>query len=361
MIKSLKPVELFVRKVFNSVIGITSSEPEVITTPTRLLTSDSPRILILRQDRIGDVLVSTPLMQAIRHAYPQAHIGMVLSTNNIAVKGALEGLVDAIHVYEKGVQGMLNIRRQLRKGQYDIVVDSMDNPSATSALLCKGSGAPIRVGIDKANRLVYTHVVPLLDRSTVHIVDRLLQLALAFGVSPSEHSYMVRYPIAQEILLNVKAQLPQNALGRLVLWNISGSDASRMYSIEKTIIVLKQLRQEFPHITFLIAASPVHVELQKEVVKETGCLAAPIFADFTDFAAMVSCASLVVTGDTSVVHVTAAFTIPSVVMYMHSNKSLLPWYPYKVQSTALTVDSNSVADIDTEILKNAVTKALGVL
>ena len=359
--KFFKPAELLVRKLFNAAVGNGTDTSELLTEPCRLVDSATARILILRQDRIGDVLVSTPLLQAIRSAYPKAHIGMVLSTNNIAVKGALAGLVDVIHVYNKGIKGLVVLRSQLQKGAYDIVVDCMDNPSATSAILCKSSGAPIKLGINKANRAVYTHVVPLLDRATVHIVDRLMQLAMAFGVQPENHPFRIKYPLQSETIVHVQEAIQQHVTQRLVLWNISGSDSSRMYDEQKTIRVLIALRKQFQHITFLVAASPVHALEQQRIAVESGCVSAPIFPKFDEFAALVSCASLVVTPDTSVVHLAAAFSIPSVVLYVHSNKQLLPWYPYKVQSTPLVVHEGSVSQIDEHELTNAVIKALGVL
>ena len=42
------------------------------------------RLLFIRQDRIGDVLVSTPLFGSLRHHYPQMQLDIIVGRNNIA-------------------------------------------------------------------------------------------------------------------------------------------------------------------------------------------------------------------------------------------------------------------------------------
>jgi ADP-heptose:LPS heptosyltransferase len=38
----------------------------------------SPRILILRTDRLGDLVLSTPVIRALRGAFPDAYLGMMV-------------------------------------------------------------------------------------------------------------------------------------------------------------------------------------------------------------------------------------------------------------------------------------------
>ena len=49
---------------------------------------DSRKLLLVRTDRIGDMLVTTPCIRAVRHALPQARIDMLASAHNVP---AIEG------------------------------------------------------------------------------------------------------------------------------------------------------------------------------------------------------------------------------------------------------------------------------
>ena len=60
----------------------------------------SERILVVRRDNIGDLILTTPLLHALRRARPQAHIAALVNSYNAPV---LDGNpdVDAVHVYDK--------------------------------------------------------------------------------------------------------------------------------------------------------------------------------------------------------------------------------------------------------------------
>src|ERR1700733_7570889 len=82
-IGSLKPIELFFRRVFLWGLGRTGQKgPKGLA---GLTIPESPSILILRQDRLGDVMMSTFLIGALREKYPDSKIGILLGKNNVAV------------------------------------------------------------------------------------------------------------------------------------------------------------------------------------------------------------------------------------------------------------------------------------
>src|ERR1044071_2309157 len=62
--------------------------------------SAPPRILILRRDNIGDLVCTTPLIDALRARHPQAWLGALVNTYNADVLAG-NGALDAVHVYEK--------------------------------------------------------------------------------------------------------------------------------------------------------------------------------------------------------------------------------------------------------------------
>jgi len=59
-----------------------------------------PKILVIRRDNIGDLILTTPLIHALRQRFPEAWIGALVNTYNARV---LEGNpdLDRVFVYKK--------------------------------------------------------------------------------------------------------------------------------------------------------------------------------------------------------------------------------------------------------------------
>lgn len=358
----LKSLELGIRRGFNRRTG-RGVDPAVVDAPRDVVQAGATtKILLLRQDRIGDVLVSVPVVRAIRQRYPQATIDMVLSTNNIAVRDAVEPFVSSILIYRKGLPGLLRLRRELRARRYDVVIDLMDNASSTSALLVESTAAPVSLGIDKENRRVYTHVVPLADRSRVHIVDRISRLLWPFGIDPATVDRRLAFPLTEEDRVGGRHRVRPDDQRRMVFAvNISGSDATRMYPEDKMVAVARYARSRFSSIETVILAAPSHRNEQLRIAEASGCRAIEPTPSFRAWAAVIDACDALLTPDTSTVHLAAAFGKPSVVLYVHDRPDLLPWYPYATPSWPVETTTNAIANIPIDDVQRAVDGCLETL
>lgn len=104
------------------------------------------RILLLRMDRIGDMIVSTPAIHAIRRRFPEAELHVVASRSNAQIlRGNPD--VDAVHPYSRG--GLLALVRTLARKKWDVVADLNTGPSLTSGLLARLLPAGVRVSFEK--------------------------------------------------------------------------------------------------------------------------------------------------------------------------------------------------------------------
>jgi ADP-heptose:LPS heptosyltransferase len=154
----------------------------LVDAPRPILQLDAgARVLLLRQDRIGDVLVSIPTIRVLRRHLPQVQFELLLSRNNWGVRHATAAYVQQWWLYRKSPLAVLGLLRRLQRRRYSAILDLTDNASVTSTLLLHLLDAPVKLGIAKENAAVYTHVVPRLDRARVHIVERIAQLLLPFG------------------------------------------------------------------------------------------------------------------------------------------------------------------------------------
>ncbi|MBI4418398.1 MAG: glycosyltransferase family 9 protein [Ignavibacteriales bacterium] len=309
------------------------------------------RILFIRQDRIGDVLVSTPLFAALKERYPDYTIDIVLSRNNHFV------LENSPHVrrrwvYTKGLLSSLRLLRRIRAEHYDFVVDLMDNPSATSTVILLLAGGRWNVGLEKENAYAYDIIVPMKSRKESHIVERIAELLRPFGIDPATVNLRVRYTIGEKAEREVSEFLESGryAEGPKVGINISAGSDTRFWGVPNYRELLRRLTSAFPGLSFILLGKGEDRQRLLEIAEGVPQTIAAPETSFDGFAAWISRLSILITPDTSAVHLAAAFDIPSVVLYVQSNPDLRIWEPYRSLSEALvtTVDdlkTISVSDV----------------
>src|SRR6476619_7029258 len=104
------------------------------------------RVLYLRYDKVGDMIISTSLIDAIAQSHPTITLDVLASPANAPV---LEGNpnVASIIVWDKARPGSYSrLFRELRQARYDAVIDCMIlSPSTTTLLLMLASGARHRI------------------------------------------------------------------------------------------------------------------------------------------------------------------------------------------------------------------------
>jgi ADP-heptose:LPS heptosyltransferase len=313
------------------------------------------RILLIRQDRIGDVLVSTPLIEALRQALPGLQIDLLLSTNNVAALPGLTGIRKA-WVYERTFVSMLRLLRGLRLERYTVAVDLMDNPSATSTAFCVLSGARWTVGLEKENDYSYDVRVPLRSRREYHIIERLSPLVEPFGFKASEAERPVAYAPQTSSREGAHAVMRERGLleRRKIGVNISAGSERRYWGTERYREIVAFLSKRHPEAAILVLCKPGDRDRAGEIVEDhPSAWVVPPSSSFDAFAACVEHLDALVTPDTSVVHLASAFKIPAVVLYIQSNPDLRIWEPYRTPHAAVVTTVDDLRSISTEEVQAA--------
>src|SRR6185369_4297503 len=107
------------------------------------MNSPSPRhIVVSRTDKIGDLLLSLPVFQTLRRAFPQARITALVSSY---AKEIVQGhpAIDAVETVEPN-ESLWALRRRLKNLQADTFIALYPRPKI--ALAARLAGIPIRVG-----------------------------------------------------------------------------------------------------------------------------------------------------------------------------------------------------------------------
>lgn len=139
-------------------------------------------ILVVQTGFLGDVVLTTPLLQVLRRRFPEAEVTLLV-TPAAAPLMARHPAVDRVEIDDKrgadgGIRGMLAVGRRLRQRRYGLAL-AAHKSWRTGALLLLAR-IPRRIGFTSAPAApLYTERVP--RPPALHDRDRLLQLMRPFG------------------------------------------------------------------------------------------------------------------------------------------------------------------------------------
>lgn len=137
------------------------------------------KILIIQLRRIGDVIVTTPVIDALRAAFPDARIDFLVEDAAAPVLRDYPGLDEAL-VFDK--RRFFHWLWEVRRRRYDWVLDFMNNPRTAQIALF--SGAPVRAGYSVPGwGLVYSVRRPH-SRTPKYAVQHKFDLLRALGLTP---------------------------------------------------------------------------------------------------------------------------------------------------------------------------------
>ncbi len=140
------------------------------------------KFLVIQLRQLGDILLTTPVLRAIKAEYPHAVVDFLVDPMGKLVLPGNPHLRD-IHYLPKERFGMgwWKLLRRLRGEKYTFILDFMGNPR--SAMLAFLIGGQARFAFGSLRRLFYTHVRSK-PKVSVYIVREKLTLLEAIGVTP---------------------------------------------------------------------------------------------------------------------------------------------------------------------------------
>jgi len=319
------------------------------------------RVLFLRHDRIGDMILSTGILRAIAEAFPTIQLDVLASTTNAAVVANEPYLHEVIPFDRHAPLSYPVMFGALRQRRYDAVIDCMVTaPSFTTLLLMLASGARYRIGVAKrGNDFAYTLPVP--PRETAeHLVDQLGALVTAFGLQPTAVDLRPRVRLtAQELERGERlwAGETDHATPGLVrlLVNVSAGRAHHAWPDERFVAVIRAARERVGRLDVAVVSAPSERGRAIAIAAESG---ARLLADegIRDAMALVARADLVFTPDTSIGHACSALEKPAVVLHPLGNARI--WGPYETSGRAVESLTPRVADIGADEAIRALTRLL---
>jgi lipopolysaccharide heptosyltransferase II len=298
------------------------------------LLSSLKRILIIRTDRIGDVVLSTPVIQALRNRFPQAYIAFLTGPDT---EPALKhnSKLDEIIVYDKlGAHrswgNTLRFAGKLRKNKFDIafILHSTNRVNWITAL----AGIRHRVGYDRrlgfllTQRLKYTK-----GEGKKHEVDYNLDLLKAVGINEDfrKPSWTVLKTESKEI----NEFLEEERVGAddsIVVVHPGASTHTKRWSAQKFSELCKRLADDGKMRVVLVSGKG-EAHITREVFEKgpSGMINWGGSLNLRQLAALLKRARLFIANDGGPVHISTAVGTPVVSIFGRRQPGLGPvrWAP----------------------------------
>lgn len=299
--------------------------------------SRARRVLFIRNDGLGDLIVSMEAMRAIAESQPPIEFDVLASPQNAGLVRTLPFVHDVI-VHRRGgfLLKSLPTWRQLRARRYDAVVDGrvvLRGLSTQTVALLLSTRAPVRIGVGgRLNDFVYT--VKVTPASTAHWTDYVVALAQPFGVGASDRDWRPRLEVNAEERARAEALWGGVAGSRpRVLVNVSVGHPERSWPADKFAAVLRHLRQRLPDARILLAGMPAEQDSAQRLAEEVGGRAEPL--SLAAVFAAIATADLLISPETAITHAASAFATPTIALQRKGNSR---WSPYRTPGRNVFAD-----------------------
>ena len=297
-------------------------------------------ILLIKLRHHGDMLLTTPAINALRQRYPQANIDVLLYKETRPMLEA-HPAIRQLHIIDRNWKkegGWQKFRHEMallsavRACHYDLVINLADQ--WRSAIITGFSGAPVRIGFafrkrDNALwRWMHNHLVSTEDHHQLHTVEQNMAALKPLGISAagakaSMHFSTADQLIVQDVLAHHAVKMPFVVLQPTSRWLF------KCWEDEKVAQLIDALAAEGR--TVVLTAAPDQKEMamianiqslcrSHNVVSLAGELSLP------QLAALIDAAQLFIGVDSAPMHMAAALETPCLALF--GPTKLQHWRPW---------------------------------
>lgn len=332
-----RKIEIAWRAFWMRLLGRMLPGPKETTLPPP--TNSTYRVLFIRYERIGDMIMATSLIRNIATVLPSGKVDVLATPTTAPVLEGNPHVGNVLILERKSMHSYRQLMKRLRRERYTVMVDGrINNPLifTSTPLLMYAGRARFRVGArgDRKPR-IYNVSVPEWNRVD-HYIEGSKQLAVPFGVNPELVDWQPEIFLSPEERTRADEQWKKarslvitdeaatRGITKRLLVNLSASEPKRRWPDGKFIATLQSARDRAPNMPIIVIGLPVEWESAQEVANAVRAL--PVQTpQLRDAFALVGTADLVFTPDTSISHAASAFRKPSLVLLKREHKPYAPW------------------------------------
>ncbi|MDD3295971.1 MAG: glycosyltransferase family 9 protein [Candidatus Omnitrophica bacterium] len=302
------------------------------------------RILILRTDRLGDVILSTPAIRNLRLAYPDAHIAFLCRPYT---RQAVEGnpYLDEVIEYDKhgrhkSFSSTVRFSFWLRTKKFDWAV--VLHPTNRANMIVFLAGIPLRVGFNRKTGYLLNKRIPhKKQQGKKHEVEYTLDILRYIGVEVKDK--VLYFPVidkARKVVDKLFNSKGVDSGKKLLVIHPSASCPSKRWSQNNFSRLIRVLKAANHDLIIAVITSEAEKKFGKKLVEENDVVDLRGKLNLAELGALLERASLLISNDTGPVHIAAALKIPVISIFGRNDPGLSPlrWRPLGKNSYYLHKD-----------------------
>ncbi len=271
------------------------------------------KILVIRFSSIGDIVLTTPVIRCLKKQLEDVEVHYLTKKQFLSVIRA-NPHIDRIHTIDDSIDEIIT---ELRKQNYDHIVDLHKNFRSKGVIMKLRKPA---TSFNKINVRKWLAVNLKINRlPDVHIVDRYFQAVEHLGVKNDDEGLDYFIPESDEVNMT---DLPQTHRNGYIGWVIGGTYFTKIYPDDKIIEVCRKIKKPV-----VLLGGKTDAERGDRIAEAVGDSVFNACGKFSlnGSASLVKQADKIITNDTGLMHVAAAFrkeiislwgnTIPGFGMY----------------------------------------------
>ncbi len=296
--------------------------------PPRWDWSDVRKVLVVRLRSIGDTVLATPSLFALKRFLPNAQIDILVEDWVAPVLDNHPNVDKVIALERGGFMTRARVARELRIANYDVVYNLHGGTTAT--FLTRATGARHRVGFKSYQYgQLHNHQAPspllLWQQQKTHSVEQQLALLGWTGVPVTDRP-RTNLGISPKAAETVERLLGEAELSgqNIALIHPAAAFATKQWSVEKFARVVEFLTER--GFTAVAIAASNEQALLEQLRSEASGNVVTFALSLPEVTALAARSQLFVGNDSGIAHIAAAVGTPSVVVFGSSN--IAHWRPW---------------------------------
>jgi len=290
------------------------------------------RILVVRTDRLGDVILSTPVIKNLRLYFPEAYIAFMCRPYTLAVVEK-NPYLDEVIVYDKhgkhkGFLGSIKFAFYLRNKQFDWAI--ILHPTNRAHIITFLAGIPFRVGWDKKYPILLNKRIPhYKQEGKKHEVEYTLDLLRSLNIPIKDKELFFPLPeVGREKVDDLLIEEGIKNNDKIILIHPSASCPSRRWPQDNFIRLIEIIKSSIDAAIIIVTVEQ-EKKFADKIIEKADVIDFRGKLDISELGVLIKRSTLLISNDSGPVHIAASLNTPVISIVGRNNPGLSPvrWQP----------------------------------
>lgn len=342
----LKRIEYFIKNLLLIILSSLSKNSKSFNKELKI--DPDTKILLIRINRIGDALVTTPFIHLLK-TKKKCKIYILADRKNYFVFNNNPDINEVL-IYDKSLSGFFKTIKTINSIKFDYIIDLHDDVSTTVSFIIAASKCENKIGLEKSNKSIFTQTVPRPDPNKYHVIERLCSFSKLLGFEYSKDELGVIYNPSVDSINKIETLL-NNIFDkkRLLLGiNISAGSDARFWKTEN----YKRLRENLKayDINILLICHEKDYSEALKIIDERYILNPR--KNFDLFAAAIQKLDMLFSPDTSAVFIADSKRVPVFGLYVKYRMNEMIWSPFNSDFDCVITEEQNLDNVQFHLVWN---------